>query len=94
MDAKSTREGGPGRLRLRRSRPRATGHPHDLFLSLVGLCVGITLSLSDRQLWTLVLAGVSAVGLVVCWAMLQSSIPQRITVRGAMRPDPPRRPSR
>ena len=31
----------------------------------------------------MLLAGVSAVGLVVCWAMLQSSIPQRITVRGA-----------
>ena len=54
-----------------------------LFLSLVGLCVGITLSLSDRNLWTLILAGVSAVGLVTCWAMLQSSIPQRITVRGS-----------
>ena len=25
-----------------------------------------------------------AVALVVCWAMLQSSIPQRITVRGAL----------
>ena len=54
-----------------------------LFLSLVGLCVGITLSLSDRNLWTLILAGVSAVGLVTCWAMLQSSIPQRSTVRGS-----------
>jgi hypothetical protein len=53
------------------------------FLALVGLCVSLTLSLSDRNLWTMVLAGVCAVGLVVCWAMLQSSIPQRITVRGA-----------
>jgi hypothetical protein len=55
-----------------------------LFLCLVGLCVGGTLSLTDRQLWTLLLAGISAVGLVVCWAMLQSSIPQRITVRGSV----------
>jgi len=54
-----------------------------LILSLVGLCVGITLSISERALWTMVLAGVSAVGLVTCWAMLQSSIPQRITVRGS-----------
>lgn len=54
-----------------------------LLLSLVGLCVGITLSISERALWTMVLAGVSAVGLVTCWAMLQSSIPQRITVRGS-----------
>jgi hypothetical protein len=54
-----------------------------LFLALVGLVVGLTLSLSERSLWTMILAGVSAVGLVVCWAMLQSSIPQRITVRGS-----------
>jgi hypothetical protein len=53
-----------------------------LFLVLVGVCVGVTLSISERELWTMILAGVSAVGLVVCWAILQSSIPQRITVRG------------
>ena len=55
-----------------------------LVLCLVGLCVGVTLSFSDRQLWTLLLAGVSAVGLVLCWALLQSSIPQKITVRGSV----------
>ena len=54
-----------------------------LFLSIVGLCVGGTLSVSDRQLWTMLLAGISAIALVVCWAMLQSSIPQRITVQGS-----------
>ncbi len=53
-----------------------------LFLALIGLCVGLTLSLSDRNLWAMVLAGVSAVGLVICWTLLQSSIPQKITVRG------------
>jgi len=51
-------------------------------LALVGLCVGLTQGISDRSMWAMVLGGVSAVGLVVCWAMLQASIPQRITVRG------------
>ncbi len=50
--------------------------------SFVGLCVGATLTLSERELWPMLLAGVSAIGMVVCWAMLQSSIPQRITVHG------------
>jgi hypothetical protein len=54
-----------------------------LFLALVGLCVGVTLSLSDQEPWAMVLAGVCGVGLVLCWAMLQSSIPQKITVRGS-----------
>jgi len=52
------------------------------FLALIGLCIGGTLTLSNRDLWTMMLAGVSAIALVVCWALLQSSIPQRITVRG------------
>ena len=70
MDPKSTRRSertdyvfvapDPGRRVLRVT----------LFLALVGLCVGLTLTISDRDLWTMVLAGVSAVGLVVCWAML------------------------
>jgi hypothetical protein len=83
MDPKSTRRSDrtdyvfvapdPGRRVLRVA----------LFLALVGLVVGLTLSISDRDAWTMILAGVSAVGLVLCWTMLQSSIPQRITVRGA-----------
>ena len=82
MDAKSTRRTDrvdyvfvapdPGRRVVRLT----------MFLSLIGLCVGVTLSVSDRQTWTMLLGGLSAVGLVVCWAMLQSSIPQRITVHG------------
>jgi hypothetical protein len=55
-----------------------------LVLALIGLCVGLTLSVSDRQVWTLVLAGGSAVLMVACWATLQSKIPQRITVRGPL----------
>ena len=38
------------------------------FLALIGLCVGVTLTISDRDLWTMMLAGVSAIALVVCWA--------------------------
>jgi hypothetical protein len=82
MDPKSTRRSDrtdyvfvapdPGRRVLRVA----------LFLTLVGLIVGLTLSISDRDAWTMLIAGVSAVGLVLCWTMLQSSIPQRITVRG------------
>lgn len=53
-----------------------------LFLAVVGLCVGVALSISNRDPWAMIVAGVSAVGLVVCWAMLQASIPQKITVRG------------
>jgi hypothetical protein len=82
MDSKSTRGTArvdyvfvapdPGRRVLRAA----------LFLALIGLCVGLTLSISQRDLWSMVLAGCCAVALVVCWAMLQSSIPQRITVHG------------
>jgi len=82
MDAKSTRKADrvdyvfvapdPGRFLVRVL----------LVLSLIGLCVGVTLSVTDRQSWTLALAGISAVALVLSWALLQSSIPQKITVQG------------
>ena len=52
-------------------------------LALVGLCVGVTLSVSELLLGPGLLALVSAAGLLVCWAMLQASIPQRITVSGS-----------
>lgn len=52
--------------------------------SLVALCVGVTMTFSERQLWVMVATGVAAVFLVVSWAMLQAKIPQRITVRGPM----------
>jgi hypothetical protein len=54
-----------------------------ILVALGGLCVGGTLSITDRAPWTLVLAGASAGGLLLGWAMLQASIPQRITVRGS-----------
>src|SRR4051812_10511280 len=54
-----------------------------LVMSLVGLGVGVTLSVSELAIGPLLLLGVSVAGLLVCWAMLQASIPQRITVSGA-----------
>jgi hypothetical protein len=52
--------------------------------SLMALCVGATLSITQRNLWAMVITGVSAVFLVILWAMLQAKIPQRITVEGSM----------
>lgn len=53
-----------------------------LVVSLVGVGVGLTLSLSELAIGPLLLLGVSMAGLLVSWAMLQASIPQRITVSG------------
>jgi hypothetical protein len=55
-----------------------------MVVAMVGLCVGATLTITDREPWTVILAVVSVGGLLVFWAMLQASIPQRITVRGAI----------
>jgi hypothetical protein len=52
--------------------------------SLVALCVGATLTVTEKNFWAMVVTGVSAVALVVIWAMLQAKIPQRITVQGSM----------
>ena len=52
--------------------------------ALMALCVGATLSISERNVWAMVVTGVSAVLLVILWAMLQAKIPQRITVEGSM----------
>lgn len=54
-----------------------------MVMALIGQCVGTTLTISDRQPWTIVLAVVSVGGLLVGWALLQASIPQRITLEGA-----------
>jgi hypothetical protein len=52
--------------------------------SLVALCVGATLTVTQRNFWAMVVTAVAAVLLVVIWAMLQAKIPQRITVQGSM----------
>ena len=54
-----------------------------MVLALVGLGVGVTLSLSEPAIGPLALVAVSLAGLLVCWATLQASIPQRITVSGS-----------
>ena len=53
-----------------------------MVFALVGLGVGITLSSSGFAIGPLALMAVSLAGLLVSWAMLQASIPQRITVKG------------
>lgn len=55
-----------------------------LVASLVGLCVGATLAVSERSVGAVVAAGVSAGCLVVLWALLQARIPQRITIEGSL----------
>lgn len=47
------------------------------------LVVGLTLTITERSLLTVIVAAVAAVLLVVLWAMMQSKIPQRITVKGS-----------
>ena len=53
-----------------------------LLASLVGLCVGGTLAVSQRSFGAILATCVSGVFLVVIWAVLQAKIPQRITIHG------------
>jgi hypothetical protein len=53
-------------------------------LSLVTLCVGATLSITQRTFGAMLVTGVAAALLVILWSMLQAKIPQRITVDGSM----------
>jgi hypothetical protein len=55
-----------------------------VLISLIALCVGVTLTITERSFLAMVVAAVAAVLLVVLWALLQSKIPQRITVQGSM----------
>ncbi|MCW2761205.1 MAG: hypothetical protein JWR85_1406 [Marmoricola sp.] len=55
-----------------------------LVLSLMSLCVGATLSITERNVWAMVVTAVAAALLVVLWSLLQAKIPQRITVQGSM----------
>jgi hypothetical protein len=52
------------------------------FASLVVLCVGVTMSLTERSGGVLVATAIAGVLLVVSWALMQAKIPQRITVQG------------
>lgn len=51
--------------------------------ALMALCIGATLSLTQRNVWAMVVTALAVVCLVILWAMLQSNIPQRITVEGS-----------
>lgn len=53
-----------------------------MVVSLIALCVGVTLSISQRSVWAMFVAGAAAVLLVILWSLMQAKIPQRITVRG------------
>jgi hypothetical protein len=55
-----------------------------LMISLLVLCVGAAFAIVERSVVTLVIPSVAAGCLVVLWAMLQTKIPQRITIEGAM----------
>jgi hypothetical protein len=55
-----------------------------MLASLVGLCIGATLTVSDFSYGALLVTVVSAGCLVVLWALLQAKIPQRITIKGAV----------
>ena len=52
--------------------------------ALVALCVGATLTITERNFVAMVVTAVAVVALVVLWALLQSKIPQRITVEDSM----------
>jgi len=64
----------PGRLLLRVA----------LMVSALLLCVAAIVAVVERSVTAVVVAGVAAGCLVVLWAILQISIPQRITVEGSM----------
>lgn len=51
---------------------------------LMALCIGATLTVTQRNFLAMLVAAVAAVLLVVLWAMMQAKIPQRITVRGSV----------
>ena len=64
----------PGRLLLRAA----------LVISVLVLCVGAIIALSQRSIVSMVVTGIAAGCVVVLWAILQIRIPQRITVEGSL----------
>jgi hypothetical protein len=65
--------------RLGRLLMRAT-----LLVSVLVMCVGAMFAIIDRSTATMVVTGVAAGCVVVLWALLQTRIPQRITVEGSV----------
>ena len=55
-----------------------------MLAALVALCVGATLTVTERDVAAMVVTGVAVVALVALWALLQSKIPQRITVEDSI----------
>ena len=53
-----------------------------LTASLVGVCVGGTLAVSERIFGAVLATCVSAAFLLVIWTVLRAKIPQRITIHG------------
>jgi hypothetical protein len=64
----------PGRFLLRAA----------LVVSVLALCVGATFAIIDRTVAAMAVTGVAVGCVVVLWALLQTGIPQRITVEGSM----------
>lgn len=52
-------------------------------VSLAAFCVGATLSVSQRHRSAMVVTAVAAALLVILWSLMQTKIPQRVTVRGS-----------
>lgn len=50
---------------------------------LVAFCVGATLAVSEGNPWAMVVTAVAVVLLVILWSLMQTKIPQRVTVRGS-----------
>ena len=55
-----------------------------LLVAAAGACAGLVMMISDRSTFPVTLAAGSAVLFVACWAGLQASIPQRVSVRGSV----------
>ncbi len=53
-------------------------------VSVLALCVGATFVVIERSTVSMVVVGVAAGCLVLLWSLLQTRIPQRITVDGSM----------
>ncbi len=55
-----------------------------LVVSFVGICAGTAMVVSERSVWSVGVLVLSTLLLVASWAVLQSNIPQRVTVSGSV----------